>query len=32
MNLFPKQKEIHKHRKQKMHGYQRGKGSGRGIN
>ena len=28
MNLFPKQKEIHRHRKEMMHGYQREKGSG----
>ena len=31
MNLFPKQKETHKHRKQ-TYGYQRGKRGGRGIN
>ena len=27
MNLFPKQKEIHRHKKQ-IYGYQRGKGEG----
>ena len=27
LNLFPKQKETHRHRKQ-IYGYQRGKGSG----
>ena len=31
MNLFTKQKQTHRHKKQ-IYGYQRGKGVGRGIN